>query len=409
MNCCTVLALAIALQAQENRPASPRFTVIDVGTLGGTFSLASGISRNGEITGFSTLSGDGQLHAFVWRNGVIHDLGTLGGQNSGVNYPAAENGQVAGFAESSMNDPLGENFCGFGTGLVCLPAVWSDGSVTALPTLGGNNGVASDIDNRGQVAGYAENNIADPTCPPPLVLHVEPVVWEHGTIRQLPNVAGDPDGYAQSINEKGQAAGGTGDCVTPFHAVLWENGRAIDLGNLGGQFDNFAFDINERGEIVGSSDTAGDTTAHAFLWRNGVMFDLGTLPEDFSSRGEGINENTQVVGFSADAAGNKRAFLWQNGTMTDLNTLIPPDAPWFLLQADEINDAGRIAGFGVRLDLGEVHAFLAIPENGQAGISSAADHVQQENLPRPIPVVSEAVRELLRLVDQRHSHVILRK
>jgi probable HAF family extracellular repeat protein len=392
---CVLLACSAALAGQKQPPGPPSLSIIDLGTLGGTFSLASGISKKGQVTGFSTLPGDAETHGFVWRNGVMRDLGTLGGQNSAVYYPGAENGQVTGLAEGSINDPLGEDFCGFGTGLICLPAVWRDNTVSVLPTLGGNNGIGSDINNTGQVVGYVENNIPDSTCPPPLVLHVEPVIWERGTIRQLPNIASDPDGYAQSINEGGQAVGGTGDCVTPFHAVLWENSRAIDLGNLGGQFENFAFDINEMGEIVGSSDIAGDTTSHAFLWRNGMMNDLGTLPGDFSSRGEGINERSVVVGFSADAAGNKRAFLWQNGVMSDLNALIPPDTPWFLLQADEVNDAGQIIGFGVRLDAGEVHAFLAIPNHSPFEGAGRADLARRQTVPRPIPLLPASARKLL--------------
>ena len=53
-------------------------------------------------------------------------------------------------------DPLGEDFCFFGTHLICLAFVRQNGTMTALPTLGGNNGTVNYINNHNQVAGLAE-------------------------------------------------------------------------------------------------------------------------------------------------------------------------------------------------------------------------------------------------------------
>ncbi len=46
-----------------------------------------------------------------------------------------------------------------------VPFLWRNGHMSALPTVGGNNGQASAINNRGQIVGYAENGIVDSTCP----------------------------------------------------------------------------------------------------------------------------------------------------------------------------------------------------------------------------------------------------
>ena len=54
--------------------------------------------------------------------------------------------------------------------------------MNALPTLGGDNGVAVEINRRGQVAGFTENAIHDSTCTPPQVLQVVAVVWRNGKI-----------------------------------------------------------------------------------------------------------------------------------------------------------------------------------------------------------------------------------
>jgi probable HAF family extracellular repeat protein len=159
-----------------------RYKVIDLGTLGGTFSEPHGINNKDWVVGGSTLQGDLNQHAFLWRHGDMIDLGTLGGPNSIASY-LNENGTIVGQAETSTPDPLGEDYCGFGTNLVCVPFVWQNGVMTPLPTLGGSNGVANSINARGQVAYGAETAIHDPTCIPPQVLQTEAAIWRNGVIQ----------------------------------------------------------------------------------------------------------------------------------------------------------------------------------------------------------------------------------
>src|SRR5689334_3700320 len=55
-------------------------TPIDLGTLGGTNSAATGISDTGEVVGQSQVRGDAQWHGFAWTpGGGIVDIPTLGG------------------------------------------------------------------------------------------------------------------------------------------------------------------------------------------------------------------------------------------------------------------------------------------------------------------------------------------
>jgi probable HAF family extracellular repeat protein len=76
-----LLAVPRYLKAQNTQTAQKN-TVVDLGTLGGTFSLAGGLNEEGDVEGFSTLSGDTAVHAVLWRKGKIIDRGTLGGPNS---------------------------------------------------------------------------------------------------------------------------------------------------------------------------------------------------------------------------------------------------------------------------------------------------------------------------------------
>jgi len=385
------LAVPIRLAAQEQKQDLPRYIVIDLGTLGGTYSIAYGINNSGWVSGFSTLPGDTEVHAFLWHDGVMTDLGTLGGQNSVTWFSPNNRRNLGGAAETFTPDPLGEDYCGHGTHLICLPIVWHDGVGTPLPTLGGSNGSAQGMNGRDVVPGSAENTTPDPACNPPQVLQTKPVLWEKGKIQELPTFPGDTVGVAHVINDKGQATGWSGNCAktglgfTNFHALLWENGRAIYLGSLGGTLNTQGLGINNRGQVAGFGDLAGDTTFHAFLWQKGVMSDLGTLPGDAASRADGLNNLGQVVGGSWDASWNGSAFIWQDGVMTDLNTLISPDSPLYLLEAQGcINDSEQIAGYALQISTGEVHAFLATPTKEHWPISE-----------RPKIVLPDDVRNLL--------------
>jgi hypothetical protein len=55
--------------------------------------------------------------------------------------------------------------CAFGTHRQCLAATWKDGKLTALPLLsGGKNSQALWINNHGELGGFSETSVEDPTC-----------------------------------------------------------------------------------------------------------------------------------------------------------------------------------------------------------------------------------------------------
>ena len=206
-----LLVLPAGLAAQEN--SQPRYRVIELGTLGGTYSQTFYVTSKGVASGEASLA-DGNWHAILYQGPFKRDLGTLGGLNSSAFGSPNAIGQVVGEAETSHSDPNGEDFCGFYasgaplSGTTCLGFLWQDGSMTPLSTLGGYNSAASAINNQGEVAGNAETATTDSTCPPydPAlgqyqVLQDKPVVWENGHIKELPTYGGDPDGFAIAIND----------------------------------------------------------------------------------------------------------------------------------------------------------------------------------------------------------------
>jgi probable HAF family extracellular repeat protein len=301
-------------------------------------------------------------------------LGTLGGKNSSINWNGINDpGEAVGMSETSVPDPNGEDLCGFGTHLTCLPFFWQNGHMYPLPTVGGNNGQASAVNNFGQVAGYAENGAVDSTCPTGFTNNrVDlPVMWTKGIAQPLATIGTDKDGVAFGINNQGQAVGFSGTCIAVNYAVLWENGTATALPDLGTP-GAIAYAINGHNQIVGQAVNS-EGTALAAIWENNTVRSLSILlPGDVASFATSINNRGQVVGSSFDSTSSwSHGLLWQNGRMYDLNTLFPASSNLYVISASNINESGQIAGMAVEMagqNAGNiVHAFLATPVNEDLG------------------------------------------
>jgi probable HAF family extracellular repeat protein len=398
----TSIAVSALIATAAWAQPQPHYLITDLGPKGSPFAQAAGLNNSGVITGFAAAP-DFTQHAVVWYKGQALDISKpgLGGPNTAA-FSVNESGLVLVQAEGSAKDSNNENFCGYGTGLKCLPALWQNGVMTPLPLLGGNNGEVGSVNNRGEASGTAENATVDPDCPAgmavsglgPQVLDYKPVIWgpKPGAIRQLSLPPGDTVGFAFGINDNGQAAGMTGTCANTqlpgiaaaAHAVFWDSdGSVLDLGNLGGTSNpavlgegNAALAVNNRGEVVGTSSLHDNVNHHPFLWtRRTGMQDLGVLEGDNIGAGLAINSQGDIVGASVKGpdpiTGNPRAALWRNGEKFDLNALALPGSPLYLLTAFGINDSGQIVGFGADKD-GNLHGFLATPAQTKAAAGPKA-------------------------------------
>jgi probable HAF family extracellular repeat protein len=229
----------------------PLYTVRNLGSLGGTSCCLVVTNNNrGWVNGTSNLPGDKSFHPFLWIDGVMRDLGTLGGPNNSVGGMNDRGDVTVGGSDTGTLDPLGEDFCGFGTHQICRSFVWRHGMRMPIPTLGGNNGDVSGISNGGHVLAVAETTVHDSTCVAPQKVRYEAFTWEPATntISRLRPLKGDLASEAFAMNDRGEFAGYSGACgngeadrYTMNHAVVWRDGRAINLKTLGGTVANTVF------------------------------------------------------------------------------------------------------------------------------------------------------------------------
>jgi probable HAF family extracellular repeat protein len=321
-----LLPLLLALSAVSfGAQAAPTYTVTAVAGFGGSTSLPGGLNNAGTMVGYAYTPGN-HTNAYVASKGTTTSLHP-GAPNSGNSRATGinESGNVVGDV-SSQNGPT-------------RAAVFTNGGVQLLGTLGGTNSYGNGINASGQVAGRSDT--ADG------VQHGF-VTGPNGTLIDIAPSNGGNWSDANAINDLGAVTGyaeinSDGD----YRAYVYANGSMQILDTLGGNYAQ-GYAINNAGMVAGYSYLAGDAVVHAFLYTNGLMKDIGNFGGDTIATG--INGAGSVVGTGADSDGLYHAFLYSGGLFEDLNSLIDPSLGWNLDYAADINDLGQIAVRGCNAD-----------------------------------------------------------
>jgi probable HAF family extracellular repeat protein len=315
------------------------YKVTDLGTLGGTESIATAINASGEITGGST-NASNVYHAFLYSNGTMTDLGTLGGpssQGQGINTT----GEIAGYAQLPPSTSAGypPRPVSFYSAFYTV-----SGKETAI---GQSGGVAYAINDSGQIVA------------------VEPagaVLYTKGMGTNLGNLGSSSGTEATGINSLGEVVGYSYLTNGNFRGFYWISGKMTEMGTFGGDWSQ-AYAVNDAGQITGTAYTTSNLANHAFLYTSSTMKDLGTLSGGTISVGTAVNLSGTVVGYAQAGSSSEtlvyHAFVYTGSKMQDLNSLIPAKSGWVLSQANGINASGEIVGYGTINGL--EHAFLLTP------------------------------------------------
>jgi probable HAF family extracellular repeat protein len=352
-------AWAAFVLAAGSIAAAQTYTIIDIGVLkGDNESSGFAINNLGEVVGCSDTKNvqgypctglvPGQ-HGFSWtQSGGMKDLGTLSGATVSGAIGVNDSGTVVGY--SNMKGQIATNF---------NAVQWSStGAITNLGTLsGGSSSAAFEINSAGEITGdsFLSSGIVNATS------------WTSKKIKNLGALSKAIFTAGLAINDSGQIVGesvfGYGPPFTS-HGFLWNGSTMKDLGTLTGGITSVANAINTSGVIVGQSDGSSTRGSwHAVLWNSADKIqDLGTLPGGTYSIAFGVNDSSVVVGYGNLSNNAAHATVWTStGGMQDLNSLIPSNSGWVLINANAVNNAGQITGYGTKG--GYNHAFLLTPVN----------------------------------------------
>jgi len=257
----------------------------------------------------------------------IIDLGTLGGDESSAS-DVNNLGQVVGFAD--LPDGTHHAF------------LYSGGPLQDLGTLGGAYSSASAINDSGQISGTAWNSDKQNRA----FRYSGGPLQDLGTLASGPGNHRLPSSQGNAINSLGQVVGTSNVDDVTNHLFSYDAGPMQDLAPSGPSV-NIARAINTSGQIAGSTLSAG--------WIfDGTFHDLGSLGGG-RTQALGMNEAGVVVGDSylPDQV-TYRGFIYSGGPLVPLGTLGGSGS-----QALDINALGQVVG-GAHIAIGSdvFHGFL---------------------------------------------------
>jgi len=324
----------------------PPYTFTDLGTLGGTESVAYGLNDNREVVGWSTIPGCTTPNGFPcrrayhWKDGVMTDLGLMAGDEESFARAINNNGQIVGTSENNVI---------FGSGTY-HGVTWIGGVLVALPDLGNGTSFAHDINEAGLIAGHSVD---------PVPMRDRAVIWQGGSIFNAGATEPHSANRAYGINDLSHIAGFAWDLFTPNDSIVFDGAWKVIGGTDSPWQNSEARDINNNGVVVGYQAFPSGNW-HAAYWDAGAKSatDAGLLPTHDLSELFDVNEAGIAVGssYQENPPFESRAILFDGKTLVDLNDLLPVGSGVHLYEAREINEHGDIAG--TALVGGVFHAFL---------------------------------------------------
>jgi probable HAF family extracellular repeat protein len=313
---------------------------------GGFFSVAAGVSSNGQVVvGYSSsaLSGAG-YEAFRWSatNGMTA-LGDLpGGTFSSIANAVSEDGLVIVGSSSSSNNNQAFRWTQV-TGMIGL------GELPGGDVLSFANAVSGD---GAVVIGESSSTLSGPT-------RGEAFRWTltNGIVGLGDLPGGNFDSHAYAVSADGAVVVGYSSSSNGNEAFRWSSTSGMmPLGDLaGGVFNSIAYAISADGStIVGYGGTA-TTTHEAFRWTAGSgLAALGFVPCDTWSIARTVSGNGSIIVGDPQSSSGDCVFIWDapHGIRRLRDVLINDYgldiSGWTLRRAQAISaDGTTIVGYGI--------------------------------------------------------------
>lgn len=311
--------------AVQGAPAATLYTIEAFGPADGNVNIVTDLNNRGQVVG-DTFNRLGSGPPFIYGNGVF----SLEWPSAGRFWAINDQGTAVG----AVSVPGGSR-----------AVIHSNGVTSFLPGVPGTSSSAQDINNAGDIVGWAVTVSGMPS---------RPFVYRGGVFMDLGPLLTGPfgtsEGIADAINIHGQIAGTAGTTgMFTGQLFLTSNGIPMPMG-----VDAYI--------AYTSLNDAGNLSFQCGAWFGGPILseqELGFCPQDLNNRGEVVGWNRQ----------NNISWLWSNGVATRLDGQLVNGGGWTLLRAAAINDLGQIAGRGILN--GEEKGFLMTP------LEQAADPIPE--------------------------------
>jgi probable HAF family extracellular repeat protein len=268
-----LVALLVAVARAGGGEQAGRWRLVDLGTLGGTWSSAAAINARGQIVGTSSPE-PGHRHVFLWQDGAMRDIGRYGWDGAGIPLFVDAGGRVSWWEK--------------GRGWMLRDRE------TTIPL----GFWVSAANARGALAGDTSDHRV--------------VVWEDGVLRDLGHPLGADSVFVQAINESGEILGVDfgGPGADDSRAVLVADGQTRDLAT--GARDSalsYAWALNDRGQVLGQT-----ASGQIGLWDDGVLHEIERPDQVWTPHRPALDNRGRV------ALGGATALLWTNGRTRDLGS-----------------------------------------------------------------------------------------
>ncbi len=290
-------------------PPSFPYNIVLLGTLDGD-SYAVAVNDQGQVAG-NYLNQNGKTNAFSWKQGTMRTI-MPEGQASAINNQGQVVGwrETAGQTDAFLYDSDGtSHFLNTGETSFAM-AINDSGQIAGRLSLDTDQAFVDDHGNlqiiSGELNGYAVamNNVGQYLVKEITADGFRTLLWNQGSLTDLGDLGG-PCIQGQDLNDAGQVVGWAQTAAGEYHAFIWENGVMTDLAPLVGNFSS-AIAINVKGRILLKSSTP--TGEHSFLYQNGQVTDLGNFGSSYAVATD-LNNNGQIVGWLATDNGAIQAFL----------------------------------------------------------------------------------------------------
>lgn len=306
----------------------------------------------------------------------VTEIRPLPGTDHAVANAINDRGQVVGYCYKSS---------GSGHVIIPIPFIWEEGKMVTLRAISGQYGWATDINERGDIVGFADKDVRTGLGIDEYTAASLPTMWvawakfqADDWRDQIPLRLPGDDAQELKINNRRQVIvhgrprkGSSENSLRAWRAVETKDKDGDIVGRMEAyniplpkQYVSGTFwpvDINDHGDIIGNGgqivavfgSRAVFDDGRGFVYKDGQWTELAssTTTDSGNSECRGLNNRGDIVGWTT-RAGNRRATRWSDGIPHALSTSWGSSS-----EAIGVNDSGVIVG-EVKGPKGETHAWL---------------------------------------------------